>query len=88
MDRMGIQAAPIVGHSMGGTVALLAAMNHPHRVTKVAVVGSPIDGQSLSFPLRMAGRKPIAYLVWHMPGLLRWGIRSLSPLLAQGGGNY
>jgi pimeloyl-ACP methyl ester carboxylesterase len=83
MDRMGIQAAPIVGHSMGGTVALLAAMAHPQRVTKVAVVGSPMDGRSLSFPLRMAGRKPIAFLVWHMPGLLRRGIRTLSPLLAQ-----
>jgi pimeloyl-ACP methyl ester carboxylesterase len=83
MDRMGIQAAPIVGHSMGGTVALMAAMAHPQRVTKVVVVGSSLDGRALSFPLRMAGYRPIAYLVWHTPNLLRWGIRTFSPWLAQ-----
>lgn len=83
MDKLGIASAPIVGHSMGGTVALVVAMQYPQRVTKVAVVGSPIDGRSLSFPLRMAGRKPIAYMVWHTPSLLRWGIRTFSPRLAQ-----
>lgn len=83
MDRMGIPSAPLVGHSMGGTVALMVAMAHPQRASKIAVVGSPIDGRSLSFPLRMAGRKPIAYMVWHTPNLLRWGIRTFSPLLAQ-----
>lgn len=82
MDRLGIPAAPVVGHSMGGTVALKLAMEHPERVTKVAVVGSPISGRSLSLPLRLAGRKSVAYLVWHMPEMLRWGIRTFSPRLA------
>jgi pimeloyl-ACP methyl ester carboxylesterase len=83
MDRLGIPSAPIVGHSMGGTVALKLAMAYPKRASKIVVVGSPIDGESLSFPLRMAGRKPVAYMVWHTPNLLHWGIRTFSPLLAQ-----
>ena len=55
MEILGIERAPILGHSMGGTVALAFALKYPHRVTKVGVVGSPIQGQSLNFFLRLAG---------------------------------
>jgi pimeloyl-ACP methyl ester carboxylesterase len=40
MERLGIVRAPIIGHSMGGTVALSVALGHPQLVSKVAVVGS------------------------------------------------
>lgn len=83
MDRLGIPAAPVIGHSMGGTVALKLAIEHPERVTKVAAVGSPIHGRALSLALRLAGRKPVAYIAWHTPALLRWGIRAFSPRLAR-----
>jgi pimeloyl-ACP methyl ester carboxylesterase len=56
MEILGIERAPILGHSMGGTVALSFALTHPQRVTKVGVVGSPIEGRSLNFFLRFAGR--------------------------------
>ena len=59
MDRMGIVKAPLVGHSMGGTVSLSVALNHPEKVVKVVVVGSPIVGSSLSPLLKMA-----AYSGW------------------------
>jgi len=59
MDRMGIIKAPLVGHSMGGTVALSAAIRYPEKVVKVAVVGSPIVGSSLSPLLKLA-----AYRGW------------------------
>ena len=39
---------------MGGTVALDFALKYPQRVTKVGVVGSPIQGRSLNFFLRLA----------------------------------
>jgi len=55
MDRMGIVKAPLVGHSMGGTVALSAALRHPEKVVKVIVVGSPVQGASLSPLLKLAG---------------------------------
>jgi pimeloyl-ACP methyl ester carboxylesterase len=82
MERLGIQSAPIVGHSMGGTVALSLAIDRPRRVDKVVVVGSPIDGHSLNRMLKLAGTPWIAFLVWNSPALLRLGIRLFAPWIA------
>ncbi len=57
MERMGIAKAPLIGHSMGGTVALTYAMRHPEKTVKVIVVGSPIHGESLSFLLKLAANR-------------------------------
>ncbi|MGZ9166802.1 MAG: alpha/beta fold hydrolase, partial [Anaerolineales bacterium] len=46
MEQLGIANAPLVGHSMGGTVSLAVAIKYPQRVNKVVVVGSPIVGSS------------------------------------------
>lgn len=70
MDTLGIQRSPIFGHSMGGTVALQFALNNPERITRVAVVGSPIVGSTLNFFLKLAGYGLIADLVWRFPLLL------------------
>ena len=48
MEQLGIVHAPLVGHSMGGTVSLSVAINYPDRVSKVVVVGSPMVGSSLT----------------------------------------
>jgi len=82
MERLGIQTAPVMGHSMGGTVALKLALDRPHRVSKVAVVGAPIDGRSLNLFLKLAGFPWIAFLVWNSPSLLRLGIRLFAPWIA------
>ena len=74
MDKMGISQAPIIGHSMGGTVALNLALEHPSRVEKIIVVGSPLA--SFSF---------IANLIWRMPSILLMGIKLFSPILAKDG---
>ena len=82
MERMGIQSAPVIGHSMGGTVALNLALDRPNRVERVALVGSPIEGSSLNVFLKLAGYPWIAFLVWNSPGLLRTGIRLFAPWIA------
>jgi pimeloyl-ACP methyl ester carboxylesterase len=82
MERLGIQRAPVIGHSMGGTVALNLALDRPDRVAKVAVVGSPVDGRSLNPFLKLAGYPWIAFLVWNSPSLLRVGIRLFAPWIA------
>ena len=71
METLGILRAPVLGHSMGGTVALRLALERPDRVTRVAVVGSPIVGASLNFFLKLAGIDWIAHTVWRVPALLR-----------------
>jgi pimeloyl-ACP methyl ester carboxylesterase len=82
MERLGIQDAPVIGHSMGGTVALSLALEQPHRIHKVAVVGSPVDGRSLNPALKLAGYRNVAFLVWNSPSLLRLGIKVFAPWIA------
>jgi len=81
MERLGIEAAPIVGHSMGGTVALSLALTKPSRVQRVILVGSPVVGHSLNIFLRLAGKPWIASIVWQMPRALQFGIKAFSPYL-------
>lgn len=81
MDRLGIVQAPLVGHSMGGTVSLSVAIQYPHRVSKVVVVGSPIAGSSLAFLLKLAGYRPIAAMLFNFMWAFRLGMRAYSPLI-------
>lgn len=70
MERMGLDRARVMGHSMGGTVSLSLTLAHPQRVSKVAVVGSPIVGSSLSLLLKVSGYRQIARLLYTVPGVL------------------
>ncbi len=83
MERLGLQRAPVMGHSMGGTVSLSLTLNHPERVQKVAVVGSPIAGDGLALLLKLAAKRPLASLVYNIPGVLPLGIRLISPFWAR-----
>jgi len=71
MEIMGIVESPIFGHSMGGTVALTLALKAPERVKKVAIIGSPVNGNALNFYLKLAGVGWIARLLWRLPMILR-----------------
>jgi pimeloyl-ACP methyl ester carboxylesterase len=83
MEQLGIAQAPLVGHSMGGTVSLSAAIQYPQRVRKVVVIGSPIQGTSLSFLLKLFGRRPVAWVVYHNLWALKLGFRLLAPLYSR-----
>ncbi|HEC34446.1 MAG TPA: alpha/beta fold hydrolase [Chloroflexi bacterium] len=83
MDRLGLERAPVMGHSMGGTVSMSLALAHPERVRKMAVVGSPIAGDGLALMLRLAARKSLAALAYRLPGALPLGVRIFSPFLTR-----
>lgn len=83
MDRLGIESAPIVGHSMGGTVAISMALAKPERVRRAIVVGSPVAGSSLNIFLRLAGKPWIANIVWRFPTALQLGIKLFSPFIVK-----
>jgi len=78
MQQLGINQAPLVGHSMGGTVSLSVAIRYPQRVSKVVVVGSPIVGSSLNFLLKLFGRRPVAFVLFNN----MWAFRAFYHLLA------
>ncbi|OQY33992.1 MAG: hypothetical protein B6I38_02885 [Anaerolineaceae bacterium 4572_5.1] len=83
MEHLGIIQAPVIGHSMGGTVSLSLAINHPERVQKVVVIGSPINGESLAWLLKLAGYRWAASLVFSSMWALRLGIRVSSPFVTK-----
>jgi len=85
MDKMGIAHAPVIGHSMGGTVALSLALEHPSRVEKIVVVGSSVVGSSLNPLLKLASFRLIANLIWRVPSVLLLGFKAFSFILAQDG---
>jgi pimeloyl-ACP methyl ester carboxylesterase len=92
MDRLGIVKAPLVGHSMGGTVSLSAALRYPEKVVKVIVIGSPIQGTSLSPVLKLAAYRGWIGLAETTPFLfdtfmsgLRLSLRGASYVLAKDG---
>jgi len=71
MEIMGIQRAPVIGHSMGGTVALRLALDHAELVQKAAIVGSPIVGSSLNLLLKLGSVSWIANTLFRIPAMLR-----------------
>ena len=92
MDRLGIVKAPLVGHSMGGTVSLGTAIRYPEKVVKVIVIGSPIVGSSLRPLIKLAGRRTWMDLAETSPALfdvfmsgLRVSLKGYSYLLAKDG---
>ncbi len=48
MDEMGIMRAPLVGHALGGVVALHLAMLMPERVEQVMAVSTPLVGSAMT----------------------------------------
>ncbi len=86
MERLGIQRAPLIGHSMGGTVALSMAIHHPQKTVKVCVIGSPVNGGSLNLLLKLSGRRRVASLFWLFGGRgLRLFLRFYSYFMARDG---
>ena len=81
MEQLGIMHAPLVGHSMGGTVSLSVAIKYPERVSKVVVVGSPIVGSSLAPLLKLSGYRPIAFMLFNMMGPFRAGMKLYSRII-------
>lgn len=85
MDSLGMMKVPIMGHSMGGTTAIGVALKYSNRVKKVAVVGSPINGKSLSLFLKLAGQPLIARIMFlgDRRPLLRLFLRLWSPFVSR-----
>ncbi|HWQ15251.1 MAG TPA: alpha/beta hydrolase [Roseiflexaceae bacterium] len=47
MDNLGLQKVSLVGHGLGGMVAVRAAAQHPERFTKIMAVATPFQGTQL-----------------------------------------
>jgi pimeloyl-ACP methyl ester carboxylesterase len=52
VEQMGVQTANLVGHGMGGMVAIKAAAANPARFPKVMTVATPLNGQAIGGHIR------------------------------------
>ena len=68
---------------MGVTVSLSVGINHPDRVSNVVVIGSPIEGSSLSVLLKLSSFRTIAKLVYGMMDALKIGILIAAPIITR-----
>lgn len=75
LDALGIDRVMLVGHSMGGMVALKTAINYPQRIARVATVGAPINGESLSWLLKLTDQSFFAAAFARLPWLRRYLFR-------------
>lgn len=51
MDQMGIRQVPIIGHGLGGLVAVYFALAHPERVDQLMTVSPPLTRDNIGRPL-------------------------------------
>lgn len=83
MDQLGIVNAPLVGHSMGGTVSLSVAIKYPQRAQKVVIIGSPVNGSSLALTLKFAGMSWVARPLFTFFPAFRAAMRMASPYICR-----
>lgn len=83
MNQMGIATAPLIGHSMGGTVSLLAGLRYPERISKIAIIAAPIQGSSLALPLKMAGQESVASFLFDHFQVFRYFMKVYSPFICR-----
>lgn len=87
LDALRFPRVTLVGHSMGGTISILFALDHPERVEKLAVVNPLLQG-STAFSRRTRflmspGIRTLAYAMAKTPFLRPWITRdftSVAPL--------
>ena len=62
--KLGLESAAVVGHSLGGLVAVRFALNHPDRVSHLVLVDAGGIGEEMSWLLRLAAIPVLGRLVF------------------------
>jgi pimeloyl-ACP methyl ester carboxylesterase len=66
MDQLGIQQAPLVGHTLGAAVVAELAARYPDRVSRVLAVGLPLTPDAINRRLLSVGtNEALARFFWH-----------------------
>ncbi|GAA2345053.1 alpha/beta hydrolase [Saccharopolyspora halophila] len=63
LDHFGVEAATLLGNSMGGATALTFALRHPHRVDRLALVGPGVPPVEFQDPFILAEHREQAAAV-------------------------
>ena len=65
LEQLGIPTVPVIGHGLGGVVALHCAQQHPDRISQIMLVNTPLSGASVGRPLSSfnGGRNPASRIL-------------------------
>jgi pimeloyl-ACP methyl ester carboxylesterase len=86
MDALGLDGFALMGHSMGGMIALAAAAQLGRRVERLVVIGSVVEGRMTPYAYRFKRWVDLSRLDWLVPPTL-WTVKTLNlipPLSARG----
>ncbi len=72
-DALNLKTFTLMGHSMGGQVALMTARHFPQRVSKLMIMGSVVDGK-VTLYLKNVYRLPL-WMGYYVP--LTWAVSRL-----------
>jgi len=82
LDALGLGRVTLVGHSMGGTIALLFALSRPGRVERLAVSNPVVQGPTAfsreTRLLMLPGLRRLTYALAHLSWVRRWATRDFS----------
>jgi pimeloyl-ACP methyl ester carboxylesterase len=78
LDALHLERVAIIGHSMGGALALRFALNYPYRVTRLGMLAPAGLGKEVDFPLRLFSLPLLGELLYQ-PSLAvsRQGIKAM-----------
>lgn len=77
LDHFGIQRTRLVGHDWGAVVAWTAALNHPERLEKLAILNVPHPDVMTRFVLENAEQRKKSWYVFffQIPFFVEWVLR-------------
>ncbi len=80
LDALGIRRATLVGHSMGGYVAMQVCLRYPHIADRLILVSSAGLGQEIDLFTRLLAVWPLGEMLFQpLPAVIEWmGDRLLS----------
>jgi pimeloyl-ACP methyl ester carboxylesterase len=77
LDEFGLTKSVLVGNSMGGDVSLFLALQTPKRISRFAMIGSPVNTNNIP-QLIWTMRRPFIGRILE-PLLGRWTVRIVAP---------
>ena len=77
MDTLGLPQAVLIGSSMGGAISIALALDHPARVSRLVLIGTPVDERHIPRIIRIMRTPLLGRLL--EPLLGPWLVRVVAP---------